>query len=428
MINFKQYPNCTKIVIPSDISLSTNDFRGVFAGMQNLQYLNIDKNIEDKINKIGTIDQNRGICHNCNNLIERAICGPNVKYTYAAFYNCINLTNVTLSEGMSTITENTFRFCSSLTNIVFPSTIQTIENDAFYDCRNMSNYDLSKVNSLPYIYKNAFYSDLPDYTIAVPVQLYGTWSNTSNWETYKNKIKPSTTEITVVDTELNNNYISLFNNTTSIELSIINLNDKTPNISITPVNTNICNITDISTTKVDKYLSKLSFNINTLSVAGTTDINIVITVNDFSYNKTINMESVEVMPYSYTVESIEGSTYGFELNSNGYYESNNKGKGGSYAICKINITNPRGKKVYLDCINYGELKYDYGMVSNINTTLNSNASADTTNVKQSFKEICSANIQTVEYGAVEGYIYAKYIKDSSDNKNNDSLQFKVRFE
>lgn len=67
MINFRQYPNCTKIVIPSDISLSINDFSGAFTGMQNLQYLDINKNIENKIDVISNGSWNGGICYNCTN-------------------------------------------------------------------------------------------------------------------------------------------------------------------------------------------------------------------------------------------------------------------------------------------------------------------------------------------------------------------------
>ena len=65
MINFRQYPNCTKIVIPSGINLSTTNFSGTFAEMQNLQYLDIDKNIENKINVISNGSKDRGICYNC---------------------------------------------------------------------------------------------------------------------------------------------------------------------------------------------------------------------------------------------------------------------------------------------------------------------------------------------------------------------------
>ena len=48
--------------------------------------------------------------------------------------------------------------------------------------------------------------------------------------------------------------------------------------------------------------------------------------------------TIEEMPQnSYTVEVVEGAEYGFSLNENGYYESENAGVDYSYAICKIKI-------------------------------------------------------------------------------------------
>ena len=37
MINFKKYPQLTKVVIPSNITLSNADFRNMFSNMQNLK-------------------------------------------------------------------------------------------------------------------------------------------------------------------------------------------------------------------------------------------------------------------------------------------------------------------------------------------------------------------------------------------------------
>lgn len=132
---------------------------------------------------------------------------------------------------------------------------------------------------------------------------------------------------------------------------------------------------------------------------------------------------------TYTIESL-GTTYGFALNSNEYYESNNKGVNSSYAICKLNIDIPYNCTMYLDCINYGEANYDYGILSMLDTKLQLSATADSTNVYKSFKGSSSENIQTISYTVTTGvhFIYIKYIKDSSQNNGNDSLQFKVRFE
>jgi hypothetical protein len=129
---------------------------------------------------------------------------------------------------------------------------------------------------------------------------------------------------------------------------------------------------------------------------------------------------------SYTVSSISSTTYGFSL-SNGYYESQNKGVNSSFAICKVTITNPYGANVYMDYINYAEANYDYGLVSKLNTTLTSSSTADTSNVLLNCKSNSSASSKTLDLGKVEGYYYVKFIKDSSQHKNNDSFKFTIRF-
>ena len=162
-----------------------------------------------------------------------------------------------------------------------------------------------------------------------------------------------------------------------------------------------------------------------------TDITISVKVNDVTYTKTFTVNVVEVLPSSYEVHSISGVQYGFELNADGLYESQNKGKESTFALCKVTIYNPAGLNVFVDCINYAEQGFDYGILGNVDTVLESNKTADNTSkVKQTFKNSSSADIQTVEYGALEtdSYIYIKYIKDGSSDKFNDSLQFKVRFE
>lgn len=137
------------------------------------------------------------------------------------------------------------------------------------------------------------------------------------------------------------------------------------------------------------------------------------------------------MSFNYTVEKPSSATYGFSLNANNYYESKNKGVNSSYAMAKLNFTTDGSYKLYLDCINYAETNYDFGILSELDKTLQMSDTADSTNVKRSFKGSSSTNVQTVDYGQIANgshYIYIKFRKDSSVNSNNDSLQFKVRTE
>ena len=75
------------------------------------------------------------------------------------------------------------------------------------------------------------------------------------------------------------------------------------------------------------------------------------------------------MSFNYTVEKPSGATYGFSLNANNYYESKNKGVNSSYAMAKLNFTTDGSYKLYLDCINYAETNYDFGILSELDKTL-----------------------------------------------------------
>ena len=133
----------------------------------------------------------------------------------------------------------------------------------------------------------------------------------------------------------------------------------------------------------------------------------------------------------YTVEN-QGE-YGFALNGDGYYESCNKGIHSSYAMCAVTFSTTTGH-IYLDCINSGEGGYDYGIVSTLDTAFAaSNESVSSSRVatrvfsgvQDASGRLCTLDIPVPDRG--EHVIWIKYIKDSSGNNGNDSLQFAVRF-
>lgn len=136
--------------------------------------------------------------------------------------------------------------------------------------------------------------------------------------------------------------------------------------------------------------------------------------------------------YTDTAESYEvtnvTSTYGFALNNSGYYESNNQGHANSAAVCRVDFHLPVAATITFSVINYAESTYDYGLLSDVDTTLNTNYSADTSNVYWNGKNHNSASVQTVTYSNVaagDHFIYVKFFKDTYTDDNNDSLQFKV---
>ena len=148
---------------------------------------------------------------------------------------------------------------------------------------------------------------------------------------------------------------------------------------------------------------------------------------------TVNLEQVEyTQPAAKGVSDVSGASYGFVMNSAGYYESTNKGKNSSAALCKVTFDTFGMYHLYIDCINYAESNYDYGLLSKLDTTLSTSTTADSSSkIFYNFKGKQSASVVTVDYGEIaagEHFIYIKFLKDSSQHNNNDSLQFKLRFE
>lgn len=126
------------------------------------------------------------------------------------------------------------------------------------------------------------------------------------------------------------------------------------------------------------------------------------------------------------VENVSGATYNFVLNSNGYYESTNQGKDSTYALCKLVISNPLRKNVFMLYINSGEEDYDYGIVSNLNSKLSLSTTADSS-YSLNCIDSSDTTVKVHPLGAVDGFYYIKYRKDSSDSNGNDSFQFKIVF-
>lgn len=131
---------------------------------------------------------------------------------------------------------------------------------------------------------------------------------------------------------------------------------------------------------------------------------------------------------SYSVETVSGAAYGFKYDSStGYYVSENTNISSSYAITKLVITTNVQCTLVLDCINYGEGSYDYGILSNLDTMLTLSSAADSSGVYKSFSGSSSSNVVQVTYTIPAGthFICAKYKKDGSVNNGTDTFRFKV---
>lgn len=160
-----------------------------------------------------------------------------------------------------------------------------------------------------------------------------------------------------------------------------------------------------------------------------------ITIKDNGTDITNQFVATQETAESYTVTKT--GTYGFTLNSNGYYQSDNKGVDKSAAVCRVNIHVPVAATITFSYINYAEQGYDFGVFGNIDTALNTNyypaGSSGATISDSSYKLACNtsshntSSVQTLTYSMSAGdhFIDVKYSKDDASASNNDTLQFKV---
>ena len=118
-------------------------------------------------------------------------------------------------------------------------------------------------------------------------------------------------------------------------------------------------------------------------------------------------------------------TYGFALNSNNYYESQNKGVSKSAAVTRVNFDLPTTATVTITYINYAEATYDFGVFGNLDTALSTDyyaaGSGGATITDTSYKKACNSSsdntssAQTLTYSNVSAgshYIDIKYSKAS----------------
>lgn len=162
-----------------------------------------------------------------------------------------------------------------------------------------------------------------------------------------------------------------------------------------------------------------------------------ISVKDNGTDVTSQFVPVQESGATYSVESVSGASYGFELNSNNYYQSENKGISKTAALCKVNIHVPVAATLTFTFINYAEEGYDFGVFGNIDETLSNNyyaaGSSGATITDNNYRLACNTSThnksttQTLSYSLTAGdhFIYVKYSKDDASDANNDTLQFRV---
>ena len=346
----------------------------------------------------------------------------------SAFKYCTNLSAANFPACVS-VNRCAFMYCSNLSKVSLP-VCTSIDREAFYGCTELNTIHLTG-SSLCYLYGSTIVFGNTKITsttgsIFVNASLLESYKKATNWTYYSNIILPNS-PFTLKDIK---NTKVLFNITKNMSVELLLFDEYIPTVSVISSDESIATVSNIQVTK-----QNITFDILSNEVEGNTDITITaISSNpdkEYTETKTFTLTVLETMPPepTYEVDTSVSDFYTFALNSNDYYESTNKGINNSCALCKLNINAPLDCTMYLDCINYGENTYDYGILSKLDSILGNNSDPDNIYYK-SFKDSSSSNIVTVTYDipAGEHFIYIKYIKDGSQHSNNDSLQFKVRFE
>lgn len=344
----------------------------------------------------------------------------------SAFAYIETIEDIEFPEGLISIGNQAFSNCNGLSNpIVLPSTLRTLGNQAFFSTKIPSVKILNKSEVIDYGNPSSFGAPFASCSylksIYIPSNLYYDYQSSRWGQDYAHLLVPYGEW--VFDKDLSA-YLE-YDTEKEYTISLVEFTSQ-PDFSITLDKNEYAEITDIS---INDDNTEITFKVKALNSDGVETLTVIIYGEEQTYTLTGTITIMETLPEStYEVVAVDGASYGFALNDSGYYESQNKGKSATYALCQVNISNPLGLPVYFDCISYGESNYDYGILGAVNQTLSQSATDDS-EVKKTFKGLSSPNIQTVEYTDASGdcFIQIKYKKDGSGDQNNDTLQFKVRF-
>ena len=171
---------------------------------------------------------------------------------------------------------------------------------------------------------------------------------------------------------------------------------------------------------------------NVLDKIPSTEGTYVITIN-IAQSKYYNETSasyeyvIKPNPLVYTVETVAGASYGFNLQSDGSYLSSNRSVTNSASVCKIVINALEQCPLTISGRSYGESNYDYGILYKLDTEVPLTSDVgDENTIHYSFKGKSSSSFVNVVYQipAGEHFIYVKYRKDSSTNSGDDTFTFK----
>lgn len=368
--------NLSSVTIPNSI---TTINASALAGCQSLSAVVIPYGIT-------TIES--AMLRSCSSLSRIAMPNSVTMLSKLAFQSCC-LQRITIPDSVTTIGDSALSACSSLSYIKMPKSISLIQRDAFSGTPGAKCYDFTSAMAVPTLSSVSAFTGVwnpiaEDCEIRVPIALYNEWISATNWAELAN-------HIVYVGTPYYLNVSSNDGGTVTPSGQVFAPPGCTRTLKIVPDGTH--------------ELSDITLDGTSVKSA------------------TIYTDASSI---AWAVEAVDNASYGFALNANGYYESQNKGKSSSAALCKIAITMLAETAISLDIINSGESGYDYGLLGAVDQVLTTTSIADS-NVAWSGKGKSSTDVVNVPFTIPAGthYIYAKFIKDTSGDRGNDSLQFKV---
>jgi hypothetical protein len=324
------------------------------------------------------------------------------------YYNCTNLTTAVIGPNVVSMC-GTFAECVNLTSI------------NYMNCQTVADVNEYTFLNVPSTCK-----------VLIPFNKIKDFCFNDNWS--RLSLQPDDEETLAVLSEKENGELIRMteNTTTTLKFFVVNYGDKNITLSATSTDSTLATIGNIAYENINEIIKKITVDVTAGAIIPSSRPILNINISD-SNGSISSMEFPIENTLNWEVQPVDGASYGFELNDNGYYESKNKGKGNTAALCKVIILkNPQNANVIFDCINDSENEcyYDYGILSKVGKTLYTNTTIDSSsNVQKSFQDIYGSSIIPVSYGAISsGTIYVKYRKDSGGNSGSDTFQFTVRFE